>query len=313
MEILDVTQIEPRLKHPAIFEKFDALASGEAFIINYDHDPKPLYYQLMAERGHIFNWDYLEKGPEVWQVKIAKNKASDGETIGELVAKDFRKAQVFKNYGIDFCCGGKKTLKEACDKSGLDTCEVEKELKKFEGKDSSFSDFDSWEIDFLKDYIVNTHHKYVKESLPFIKELSDKVARVHGDNYPELVQVALIFNSLAQNFSLHLMKEEQILFPYIKELVNAKKDSTTIERPPFGKVNNPTQMMETEHEQAGQDMQAIRDLTDNYDLPKEACSFCQILFKKFQEFENDLFNHVYLENNILFPKAIALEKEIVFD
>lgn len=152
----------------------------------------------------------------------------------------------------------------------------------------------------------------MKESLPFMTELTNKVARVHGDNHPELTQVAQIFDALAKDFNLHLMKEERILFPYIKELVSAKKESKTIERAPFGKVNNPTQMMETEHKKAGEDMQAIRDLTEDYKLPQEACNSYQILFKKLQEFENDLFSHVHLENNILFPKAVVLEKEIVF-
>ncbi len=141
MEILDVTQIESRLKHPTIFNKFDDLEGGEAFIINNDHDPKPLYYQLMAERGQTFTWDYLENGPEVWRVKIVKNGLVNDETIGEMVTKDFRKAQVFKKFGIDFCCGGKKTIKEVCAKKGIDASQVEKELHSFTKKDNTFFDF----------------------------------------------------------------------------------------------------------------------------------------------------------------------------
>jgi regulator of cell morphogenesis and NO signaling len=313
MEILNVTEIEPRFKHPTIFNKFDGLTDGDAFVINNDHDPKPLYYQLLAERGQTFTWEYLENGPEVWKVKIQKRLAQNEETIGEMVTKDFRKAQVFKKFGIDFCCGGKKTLKEVCDKKGIDAEEVEKELSGFNEKENTYFDFDKWDLDFLADYIVNTHHKYVKESLPFMTELATKVARVHGDHHPELLEVARIFNALAQDFGLHLMKEENILFPYIKEMAIAKKEGKTMATSPFGNVNNPTQMMETEHEQAGEDMQAIRQLTNNFELPQGACNSYQILFKKLAEFENDLFNHVHLENNILFPKAIALEKEVVFD
>jgi len=313
MEILDVTQIEPRFKHPTIFNRFDDLTNGDAFVINNDHDPKPLYYQLLAERGQTFNWEYLESGPEIWRVKIQKKAGQNEQTIGEMVTKDFRKAQVFKKFGIDFCCGGKKTLKEVCDKKGIDARKVERELSGFAEKEDTFFDFDKWDLDFLADYIVNTHHKYVKESLPFMTELATKVAKVHGDQHLELLEVARIFNALTQDFGLHLMKEENILFPYIKELASAKKEKRSLASAPFGKVNNPTQMMETEHEQAGEDMQAIRQLTNNFELPQGACNSYQILFKKLEEFENDLFNHVHLENNILFPKAIALEKEVVFD
>lgn len=313
METLDVTQIEPRFKHPKIFDKFDELADGNAFIINNDHDPKPLYYQLLAERGQIFTWEYLESGPEIWQVKIRKTLNQTEETIGEMVTKDFRKAQVFKKLGIDFCCGGKKTLKEVCDKKGIDFQEVEKQLNGFKEKENNQLNFDQLELDFLADYIVNIHHKYVKESLPFMIELANKVGSVHGNQHPEMIEVAKIFNNLANDFQLHLMKEENILFPHIKELVKAKKEGKTLPRASFGKVDNPTQMMEAEHEQAGEDMGAIRSLTNNYQLPVDACNSYQILFKKLAEFENDLFNHVHLENNILFPKSIALEKEIIAD
>ncbi|HET8827752.1 MAG TPA: iron-sulfur cluster repair di-iron protein, partial [Pelobium sp.] len=246
-------------------------------------------------------------------VKIEKRQLNADQTIGEMVTKDFRKAQVFKKFGIDFCCGGKKTLKEVCDKKGIDTKLVEKELDRFKESENSYFNFDQWELDFLIDYIVKTHHKYVKESLPFMSELSEKVARVHGGSHPELLELATIFNSLNRDLELHLMKEENILFPYIKELVLAKKEGRTLATAPFGKVNHPTQMMETEHEQAGENMEAIRKLTNDFELPFDACNSYQILFKKLAEFENDLFNHVHLENNILFPKAITLEKEIVFD
>jgi len=110
-EILDVTKIEPRLKHPTIFQCFDALSAGETFTILNDHDPKPLYYQLLGERGNIFTWNYLEQGPDWWRVVLTKPApAAKIETVGQIVAKDIRKAEVFKKLGIDFCCGGKKSV-----------------------------------------------------------------------------------------------------------------------------------------------------------------------------------------------------------
>ena len=119
--ILNVTLLEPRMKHPTIFARFDELSPGESLTIHNDHDPKPLYYQLLGERGNIFTWEYLEQGPQWWKVKISKRISGESdETLGEIVAKDMHKAQIFKKYGIDFCCGGKKTVKQACEEKGID-------------------------------------------------------------------------------------------------------------------------------------------------------------------------------------------------
>ena len=113
--IINVPLIEPRLKHPTIFEKFDAMPEGQSLVILNDHDPKPVYYQLLGERGNVFNWEYLEQGPELWRVRITKKITGAGEeTLGEIATKDLRKAEIFKKYGLDFCCGGKKTVKQAC-------------------------------------------------------------------------------------------------------------------------------------------------------------------------------------------------------
>jgi regulator of cell morphogenesis and NO signaling len=309
--ILDVTLIEPRFKHPKIFEQFDALIPGEAFIIHNDHDPKPLYYQLLGERGNVFTWDYLEEGPEFWKVRIAKRGTEDRETIGEMVAADYRKAQVFKKLGIDFCCGGKKTLEEACAKNGLDVGQVKEELSSVSQQgDSASLSYDKWELDFLIDYIINTHHAYVKEAIPFISGLANKVARVHGDHHPELIDLALIFDKVAKDFGLHLMKEENAVFPYIKELLHEKKSGIKPSDPDLENVSVPVQLLEVEHELAGDDLLAIRRLTNQYLLPEDACTSYTILFKKLAEFENNLFDHVHLENNILFPKAVQLEKDL---
>jgi regulator of cell morphogenesis and NO signaling len=137
------------------------------------------------------------------------------------------------------------------------------------------------------------------------------VAKVHGDRHPEAIEVAEIFKRLGKDLSLHLMKEENILFPFVKELVHKRKQSAGTSFATFDSISTPTQMMETEHEQAGEDMASIRTLTNNYSLPADVCTSYTILYKKLQEFENDLFNHVHLENNILFPKAIELEKEMM--
>ena len=312
LTITDITQLKPELKNLRIVEQFDLLQPGQAFIIQNDQDPKPLFYQLIADSGNVFSWEYLENGPEVWRVMIARLFAARQETIGEIVTKDYRKAQIFKKLGIDFCCGGKKTLDEVCTSKGLDIEAVKKELLTNQPSDgASFPPFDKWDIGFLSDYIINTHHTYVKENIPFILELANKVAKVHGDSHQELTQVAEIFGRIASDLSSHLVKEESTLFPYIKELAVAAKNDMPIAGASFGTINNPTQMMEMEHEQAGEDMAAIRRATNDYTLPADACTSYTILFKKLQEFENDLFNHVHLENNILFPKAIQLEIDLL--
>ncbi len=311
INILNVTALEPRLKHPRIFEEFDSLSPGSAFIINNDHDPKPLYYQMLAERGQTFHWEYLENGPEFWQVKITKMMDGRGEeTIGDMVTKDYRRAQVFKNFGIDFCCGGKKTIVQACENKGINPEEVRQALHTISSDiPSSENDYMKWDMAFLADFIVNTHHQYIRDNTAFINELAVKVAKVHGSSHLELIKVAALFAEIADDLLLHIVKEERVLFPFIKELASVTKTGSVMTESSFGNVSNPIQMMEAEHEQAGEILAQIRLLTNNFNLPEDACASYTILFKKLAEYEEDLHRHVHLENNILFPKAILAEKK----
>ena len=229
------------------------------------------------------------------------------KTIGDYVADNIKTAHVFKKYGIDFCCGGGITLEHACEKHGLDINIVREELSNVElNRDRSFK-FNNWQPGFLIDYIVNEHHSYVRESLPIISEYASKVARVHGQNYPEVVQVNEIITEVVKELSAHLQKEEQILFPYIKELESADNDKRMPHQAPFGHVNNPITMMEKEHESAGDAFKAIAELTNNYTPPMGACFTFRALYSKLQEFEEDLHQHIHLENNILHKKALQLQ------
>ncbi len=313
METLDITQIEPRLKHPVIFQKFDALADGGAFVIHNDHDPKPLYYQMAAERGQTFDWEYLQEGPEIWKVKISKrNSGKKSLTIGEMVAEDFRKAEVFSQFGLDFCCGGAKSLQEACEEKGIDTKSVERALAEVEKRAKNRQqDFNRWELDFLADYILNIHHKYVKESVAMLYEISGKVARVHGENHPEVTDIARLFETMVSELDAHMEKEENLLFPYIKKLAVARRENGKPEPSPSGSVENIIRELETEHVTVGGNMDEINRLSNGYILPEDACSSYRALYNKLNEFEHDLHRHVHLENNILFPKAIRLEKELL--
>lgn len=312
METLNVSLLEPRMKHPTIFSRFDALIEGESLLIDNDHDPKPLYYQMVAERGQIFEWEYQEEGPERWKVKITKLRSGvKPVTIGEMVASDFRKAEVFRKFGLDFCCGGKKTLEKACREKGLDVLQVKASLEAVEGvADSSKIDFLNMDLGELADYILTTHHTYVTQSIPMLYEFSAKVARVHGDRHPEVVEVARIFDEVASELQSHMHKEEFILFPFIKQLAASKGSGNDCAIPPFGTIKNPIAMMESEHVSAGSGMAEIQRLTNNFTPPTDACGSYRVLFAKLDEFEKDLHQHIHLENNILFPKAIVLEEEL---
>ena len=309
--ILNVTLLEPRQKHPTIFVRFDELSNGECLTIHNDHDPKPLYYQLLGERGNIFTWEYLEEGPEWWKVRIKRVSGEKDETLGQIAAKDLRKAQVFKKYGLDFCCGGRKTVKEACAEKGLDVTKVEKELQHADNLPASRPiPYGDWNLDFLVDYIVNTHHSYVRKTSPDIATYSEKVARVHGNRHPELLPINQLISEIVVELSGHLIKEEKILFPYIKALVAAKDNIQPLQAVHFGTVQNPINMMEMEHEMVGKNLAEIRNLSSNYSLPADACASYSLLYRLLDEFEEDLHLHIHLENNILFPKALEVEKSL---
>jgi regulator of cell morphogenesis and NO signaling len=308
--VLNVTLIEPRLKHPTIFKYFDALKEGEAFQILNDHDPKPLYYQLLGERGNIFTWTYLEKGPQWWRVQMRKNDLQSGETVGEIAAKDLRKAEVFKKYGIDFCCGGKKSLKQACEEKGLDVTVVEAELENPAPAVQPANDFNRWEADFLADYIYNQHHIYYYNEMPVIKGLLTKVMQHHGSNHPELKYLYSLFSQLVQELDTHFMREEKVVFPFIKALVLAKKTGNFEVLNSQPSLTEPIQIMEVDHEAAGGILADMKKLAGDYNPPADACNSYQYLYKKLKELDADLHQHIHLENNILFPKALKLEKEL---
>lgn len=310
--ILNVTLLEPKQKHPTIFVRFDELNEGESLTIHNDHDPKPLYYQLLGERGNIFVWEYLEQGPEWWKVKISKKVTGENdETLGQIAAKDLRKAEIFKKYGLDFCCGGKKTIKEACAEKGLDVTKIEQELQQADKVVQSRPvPYNDWNLDFLADYIVNTHHSYDKKTLPELTGYATKVASVHGQQHPELYKIKTLVDEINTELSAHMIKEEKILFPYIKALVLAQSNEQVPQAAHFGTVKNPINMMEMEHELVGKNMEEIRGLSKNYTVPDDGCASYSLLFNMLDEFENDLHLHIHLENNILFPKALSLEKNL---
>lgn len=310
IDTLFVPGLQPALKHPTIFRKFDSLTEGDEFVIINDHDPKPLYYQLLAERGNIFSWNYLEQGPEVWKVHIKKHETAPGETVGGIAAKDIRKAEVFKKYGIDFCCGGKKSLKQVCDEKDLPLATLEAELERVTVGTPVSENYDRWSPDFLADYIYNKHHEYYYEQGPVIGELLTKVSDHHADRHTELVEVSRLFLVLARELNAHFAKEEKIVFPFIKALVRAKQTGNKEELRNQFLLSQPIQMMEQDHEEAGAILAKLSEATNSYSPPPGVCNSFQFLYRKLKELQDDLHQHIHLENNILFPKALALEKEL---
>ena len=300
--IINVTQLEPRLKHPTIFDAFDHLNAGVAVVIHNDHDPKPLYYQLLAERGNCFSWTYLSEGPQEWQVEIRKHN-TDTETVGEIAAKDMRKAARLKELGIDFCCGGKKSLQQACQDKGLDVIKVQQELEDATRQPVSANplNFNSLSLSFLADYIVNVHHAYVIEQAPVIEDLAQKVVGHHGGHIPALPRVYQMMASLRAELFNHMEKEEQVLFPTIKLIEAGGAGSVA-------SISELIHLMESEHDIAGDLIKEIRFLTHDFTAPEEACNSMKILYYKLEEFEHDLLQHIHLENNILFPKAITMQE-----
>lgn len=253
LEILDVTTIAPKQKHPTIFRHFDDLGQGEAFIISNDHDPKPLYYQLLGERGDIFTWDYLEEGPELWRVRVGKKVRTD---------------------------------KSSPVASG---------------------DLNTWEPDLLVDHIIDTHHRYIKENAGIINNLAQKVAQRHGAHHPEVQALSGGLSHFLQEMLNHMSREEQRLFPAIKELAAKNRDKSVELTLPAGLIAESIRVMQTEHNISGDDLKFFRKITHDYSLPGDACDSYAYLFEKVKEFEADLLQHIHVENNILFPKAAILE------
>ena len=240
---------------------------------------------------------------------IGLSQAQRPVTVGEMVVADYRKAEVFRKYGIDYCCGGKKPLEAVCQQKGLDPNPIQKELDELDQLPvEPLQDFNHWELDKLADYVIQKHHQYVTDSVPMLYELTTKVARVHGDRHPELLPIARYFEQVAQELQRHMLKEERVLFPHISQMATAIRMGMALPNAPFGSIENPIQMMESEHESAGGGMEEIRQLSDDYTPPEDACTSYRVLYAKLQEFEQDLHQHVHLESNILFPKAIQLEK-----
>jgi len=231
------------------------------------------------------------------------------KTLGEIAAEMPCATREFEKRGIDYCCGGSRTLSEACTEANISIddalARLEKSLAATQPGDSK-----DWQNQFLADligHITSTHHVFVREESPRIEALTAKVVGVHGKNHPELMQVQKIFSALAEELSVHLMKEEQVLFPYVVRMEESVLASEPAPPAMFGTVVNPVRMMMQEHDGAGDALRSLRSVTNDYALPGDACISYRTLYQALQGFESDLHEHIHLENNILFPRAVAME------
>ena len=229
------------------------------------------------------------------------------KTVREIAVEMPHATRVFEKFGIDYCCGGAKTLEQACAAANL---QVDAVLQSLETPAAPVAaqDWSTGPLGELIRHIVDTHHNYVKSETPRLDALIAKVCGVHGQNHPELLEVRTVFHGLGAELSMHMMKEENILFPYLARMEQSVQAGRPAARPPFGSVENPIHMMMMEHDSAGDALRELRRLTADYAPPADACISYQTLYKALADFEADLHQHIHLENNILFPRAVEMEK-----
>ncbi|HWR16553.1 MAG TPA: iron-sulfur cluster repair di-iron protein [Terriglobales bacterium] len=229
------------------------------------------------------------------------------KTVREFALEVPQATRVFEKLGIDYCCGGGKTLSDACDQAKIPVDEVLRRLSERGAQPAGDANWTQATLSDLIDHIVTRHHGYVKQELPRLEQLLNKVATKHGERHPELNEIKPIFARLSDELTSHMMKEENILFPYIKQLEGSATDSGRVRAPMFGTVRNPIHMMEIEHDSAGDCLAEMRELSSGYQAPEEGCFSYKTLYQALADFELDLHQHIHLENNILFPRAIAIE------
>lgn len=234
-------------------------------------------------------------------------------TLAELVTERTGAAVVFEKHKLDFCCNGKRSLEEACEGQGLNTEAIVTELEVvFSGESAPAEDqFNRMALGKLAEYIQETHHSYVRRMILALIAHTQKVADRHGNNNANLIRIAELWVALAEELMQHMHKEELILFPYVRRLEEAVASGDPTMFPQRAFVSHPIQVMEIEHDKAGEIMKEVRQLSNDFTPPLMACTTYRLSFRELKEFEADLHQHIHLENNILFPKAIALEKGLL--
>jgi regulator of cell morphogenesis and NO signaling len=234
------------------------------------------------------------------------------KTVREIALEMPVTTRVFEEFKIDYCCGGRRPLAEACDAAGVSADVVLKKLETIVEVEQP------GELEWLKtttlsrliDHILDTHHVFTRSEIENLLPLMEKVSNRHGETHPELYELAIVFQELCDDLAPHLVKEEWVLFPYIEQLERAVENSGTVSFPPFGTVRHPVSMMMMEHDTAGDILRRMREISMEYRLPEGACPSYTALYTRLEAFEKDLHQHIHLENNLLFPRAVELEQKI---
>lgn len=233
------------------------------------------------------------------------------ETIGEIVANDYRTAAIFKSYKIDFCCNGNRKFSDVCKEKNIDMEKLADEINAVTLKQSSNTfDYKSMDTDLLIDYVEKKHHRYVNNTIPVLLQYLDKLCKVHGNQHQELFEINNEFKECATALTAHMKKEELILFPIIRNMMKSNATHHELNLPHFKTVNNPINVMLSEHDTEGERFRKIALLTNDYTPPADACGTYKVAFSLLKEFEDDLHTHIHLENNIVFPRAIELQKQL---
>ncbi|MCH2223764.1 MAG: iron-sulfur cluster repair di-iron protein [Crocinitomicaceae bacterium] len=231
------------------------------------------------------------------------------QSIGEIVAGNYRAATVFKAHGIDFCCKGNRSIFEVCESNGIDESQLIHELYTHLNKINADSiGYQHWPLDLLADYIERKHHVYVEAKSIEIKEYLSKLCSVHGRAHPELILINDLFVAASKDLAVHMKKEELVLFPFVRRLQRAVDSGEQFQFSSFGGVENPIEVMKQDHDNEGERFRQIARLSNDYSVPEDGCNTYGVAYALLKEFEDDLHLHIHLENNILFPKVLEMEK-----
>lgn len=242
-------------------------------------------------------------------VAVGDNMNYLDQTIGSIVADNFATSEVFSTYGIDFCCGGDKLLSTIVAEKNIDTDKLIRDLNqaKEQTTQNNFN-FKEWSLELQVDYVTKYHHVKIREKGPELLKLCEKVANVHGAAHPELIEVADLYRGSLHDLLSHLMKEENVLFPFIYNMLENGKDAKN--NACFGSIEMPISVMMHEHDQEGERFREIARLTNGYAIPDDACQSYKAMMKQLQQFEKDLHEHIHIENNIIFPEAIQRAQDL---